>query len=151
MNLLIRNSLIPIDEKVAEELEQISKLQIKNGNGVVARLIGQQGEEITLHAPLIEVLKEVARLTQQQEIPQVGAFNGKLTVLQAANILYVAEKHILELLEANKIPYQESEHGQLIDYDDLINYQNNLVEDRKEGMRRLIELEQELGLYEQKV
>jgi hypothetical protein len=148
MNLLIRNSLIPIDEKVAEELEQISKLQIKSGNGAVARLIGNDGEEITLHAPLIEVLKEVARLTQQQDIAHIRAFNGKLTVLQAANILHMAEKHIGELLETNKIPYQDSEQGRLIDYDTLMNYKNNLVEDRDEGVKRLMELEQELGLYD---
>jgi hypothetical protein len=69
-------------------------------------------------------------------------------VLQAANILHVASSHIHELLEAKKIHYQNSEHGWLIDYDDLLKYQNNLVEDRKEGLRRLIELEQELGLYD---
>jgi hypothetical protein len=55
--LLIRNSLIPIDEQVIQELEQISKLQIKNGKVEVARLIGAEGEEITLYAPLIEILK----------------------------------------------------------------------------------------------
>ena len=71
-----------------------------------------------------------------------------MTTQQAANILGVSRPFLIKLLEQGEIPYSKVGTHRKIYLEDLINYKEKRDKQREEALDELINMTEELGLYE---
>jgi excisionase family DNA binding protein len=71
----------------------------------------------------------------------------ELTTQQAADILNVSHQYLVELLEAQVIPHTKVGTHRRIRFGDLINHKADRDTRRREGLSRMTQKSQKLGLY----
>jgi excisionase family DNA binding protein len=71
----------------------------------------------------------------------------ELTTQEAADILNVSRQYLVELLEAQVIPYTKVGTHRRIRFGDLMNYKADRDIKRREGLSRMTQKSQKLGLY----
>jgi excisionase family DNA binding protein len=72
--------------------------------------------------------------------------NSELTSSEAAEVLNVSHRYLLELLEEGEIPFQEGGTGRMIQRAKLLEYKRRQRAVAEEAMQKLADLSQELGL-----
>jgi excisionase family DNA binding protein len=71
----------------------------------------------------------------------------ELTTQEAADILNISRQYLVELLEAQAIPYSKVGTHRRIRFGDLMNYKNARDAKRREGLSQMTKKSQKLGLY----
>lgn len=74
-----------------------------------------------------------------------------LTVQQAADLLNVSHQHLERLLEEERLPITRTGDGPRILLADALAFQQKRVARRREGLRELTHLTEELGGYEREL
>ena len=72
--------------------------------------------------------------------------NSKLTPSEAAEVLNVSHRFLMELLEEGEIPFPEGDTGPVIQREKLLEYKRRQRAVAEEAMQKLADLSQELGL-----
>lgn len=73
----------------------------------------------------------------------------ELTTQQAADLLNVSRQYLIRLLEQGDLPFTRTGTHRRIRLDDLLRYKEERGARRREGLRRLTRLSEELGLYDE--
>jgi excisionase family DNA binding protein len=71
-----------------------------------------------------------------------------LTTLEAADVLNVSRPSVVKLLEHGESPFETVGSRRRVRRDDLMAYKRVRDEERRRGLQRLVEMSEELGLYD---
>lgn len=113
------------------------------------RLVGAGGEEITLPESACRVLKEVVHQLAQGHAVAIMPVHMELTTQEAADLLNVSRQYLVRLLEQGAIPFSKAGTHRRIRFGDLMAYKRERDVKRRQGLKRLTQLSEELGLYDE--
>jgi len=141
-------SLIVQPPKNKEELNEIIEL-VKNISNMEKFIMTKaDGESIELPQVVSQVLYEIITILSQGGSMTIIPMDKELTTQQAADILNVSRPYLVKLLENDIIPYHKTGTHRKILMKDLIEYKHQINQKRKIKLSEMVDLSQELGLYD---
>ena len=113
------------------------------------KLIAPDGEEVLLPESLSAALGQIVSQLMHGNAIRVASIHEELTTQEAADILNVSRPYLIKLLEEGTIPYVMTGTHRRIRFNDLMEYKRIREAERKRGLAELVQLSQELGLYDE--
>jgi excisionase family DNA binding protein len=133
-------SLIPEDE-----LAELAKVFAKPDH---VALIDAQGNRTHLPDALFAHFARIVRLMSERKaivlVPEDEAF----TTQAAANYLGVSRQHLVDLLEAKKIPHHKVGSHRRVTFKDLLTYERTRDATRREALDKLAAAAEAAGVYD---
>jgi excisionase family DNA binding protein len=117
-----------------------------------AKLIAPDGREIPVPTAIYKVLEQVIPLLITDHAVSIVPVGALLTTQEAADLLNVSRPHLVKLLDKGVIRFERSnEPGshRKIRFADLMEYKHKLDMERRQQLRKLTEMSQEAGLYDE--
>lgn len=142
---------MPLESVVAQkqEADSIRKLEhILSLQGSSAKLVGVNGEAITIPESVYQVLRQVVHAMALGQAISIAPQEHEMTTQQAADILNVSRPYLIKLLEQEAIPYIKVGSHRRIRYQDLITYKQQRDTKRSNCLDELIQESQDMGFYE---
>lgn len=127
-------------------LSRIEQIAVDK-SGCEVKLVVPGGEEIVLPASLLKVLQEAARAFSEGESVAIVPIQGELTTQEAADFLNVSRQYLVEILERGDIPFVKVGTHRRVKFRDLAAYKERRDAERRQKLRELTQLSQDLGLY----
>jgi excisionase family DNA binding protein len=137
------------DEHAAlQQLERLLAATPANG-AAGPKLVTAEGDEIELPASILRALDRlVLYLAHNQEV-EVVPVSKELTPQEAADILGVPTSYIHALVEEDYLPTHRTGTELYVALEDLLTFMRPGPATRRQALRELTELSQELGLYDE--
>lgn len=132
------------DRSVIGQIEQL----FERSSSRNPRLVGSNGEEIELPSSVMRVLRHVVHVMNEDRVVSVVPTEKDLTTQQAADLLNVSRPFLVKLLDGGKIPFSKVGTHRRVRFDDAMAYKQCRSTERRESLRRLSQMSQELGLYD---
>ncbi|MCW5313348.1 excisionase family DNA-binding protein [Nostoc sp. KVJ3] len=142
-SVLSESVISPQLEAQSIELERILSVQ-----GSQAKLVGANGEKITIPEPIYQVLLQVVHAMASGKAISIIPQQQELTTQQAAEFLNVSRPYLIKLLEQGEIPYIKVGSHRRVRFDDLMNYKQQRDVKRDQLLTELTQMSQEAGFYE---
>ena len=117
-----------------------------------AKLIAPDGREIPVPTAIYKVLEQVISLLVTDHAVSIVPVGALLTTQEAADLLNVSRPHLVKLLDKAAIRFERSKEPgshRKIRFADLMEYKHKLEIERRQQLRKLTEMSQEAGLYEE--
>jgi excisionase family DNA binding protein len=114
-----------------------------------AKLVGANGQEIILPEFMYELLRDLAHALATGHSVSIMQSDHLLTTQEAAEELNVSRGFISKLLKNNAIPHVLVGSHRRIRFEDLMQYKKVRDANRREGLKRLTQMSEELGLYKE--
>jgi excisionase family DNA binding protein len=114
---------------------------------ISSQLVSTSGEAIDLPQPVLNLLRQMVHELLQGNSVTIVPIHKELTTQEAADILNISRQYLVELLEAQAIPYSKVGTHRRIRFGDLMNYKNDRDAKRREGLSQMTKKSQKLGLY----
>ncbi|MEH1911489.1 helix-turn-helix domain-containing protein [Nostoc sp.] len=132
-----------LETESIKELERI--LSVKDFQ---AKLVGANGEKITIPEPIYQVLLQVVHAMASGKAISIIPQQQELTTQQAAEYLNVSRPYLIKLLEQGEIAYIKVGSHRRVRFDDLMKYKQQRDTERSKFLDQLIAESQEMGFYE---
>ena len=132
-----------LEAQSIKELERI--LSVKDFQ---AKLVGANGEKITIPEPIYQVLLQVVHAMASGKAISIIPQQQELTTQQAAEFLNVSRPYLIKLLEQGEIPHIKVGSHRRVRFDDLMNYKQQRDVKRDQLLTELTQMSQEAGFYE---
>lgn len=116
-----------------------------------AKLVGPDGKEIPIPDAIYKVLEQVVPLLASDHAVSIVPVGHLLTTQEAAEILNVSRPHLIKLLDQGIVPFERSEEPgshRRIRFEDLMEYKHKRAAERRKQLKKLTQLSQEAGLYD---
>jgi excisionase family DNA binding protein len=136
-------SAMESEQPVLRKIERILK-----HSECATKIVGPDGEEIPLPASLSTVLQQIVSQLTHGNAVRVASIHEELTTQEAADILNVSRPYLIKLLEEGTIPFVKTGTHRRIRFSDLMEYKRYRDVERKRALAELVQLSQELGLYD---
>ena len=130
-------------------IEQFGEAVARFGPDGAGLLIGPNHKLMPLPRPLYEALLRVAHVLAAGQGMTIVPADRLLTTQEAANILDMSRTYLVRLLDDGKIPFHRLGRHRRISMRDVTVYAESRRRERREHLRRLRELSEEYGLYDQ--
>lgn len=132
-----------------EEVQSIKQLErVLKTEGLQAKLVGGNGEQITIPNSVYQVLRDVVHAMALGHAISIVPQNHEMTTQQAADFLNVSRPYLIKLLEQGEIPYIKVGSHRRIRFEDLMEYKQQRNSKRREGLKELTEFLQDEGFYD---
>lgn len=141
----------PVESLMArsQEAPSIKKIQsILHLQGSQPKLVGANGEEITLPDSVYQVLRKVVGAMVSGKVISIAFQDQQMTTQQAADFLNVSRPHLIKLLEQGEIPFIKVGTHRRVCFEDLVNYKQQRDIKRREGLKQLTQFLQDEGFYD---
>ena len=135
------------DQQDIETIKQLKNL-IANTENNQLQFTTSQGDSITIPQTVTEVFRTVIDLMAQGKGISLIPVADEVTTTQAAEILNISRPYLMKLINNAQIPYHQVGTHKRILLKDLLEYKKLRNAKRQEGLQKLTELSQELGLYD---
>lgn len=142
---------MPLESVMAQKQEADSIRQLEHIlslQGSQAKLVGANGEAITIPESVYQVLRQVVHAMALGQAISIAPQEQEMTTQQAANILNVSRPYLIKLLEQEEIPYIKVGSHRRVRYQDLITYKQQRDTKRSNLLDELIQESQDMGFYE---
>jgi len=116
-----------------------------------AKLIGPDGKEIPIPEAIYRVLEQVIPLLAGDNAVSIVPVGHLLTTQQASDLLNVSRPHLVKLLDQGTIPFERGDEPgshRRIRFADLMEYKHKIDLDRRQQLRKLTQMSQDAGFYE---
>jgi excisionase family DNA binding protein len=114
-----------------------------------ARLVGPEGQEILLPYTIYRVLEQVVPLLAADMAVSIVPVGHLLTTQEAADLLNVSRPFLIKLLEGGSIRFERVGTHRRIRFEDLMKYKHMRDKDRRKSLKKLTQMAQEAGLYDE--
>lgn len=128
-----------------EEIKQIKSFIVENKD---FQLITSQGNSISIPEKITEILINIINIMAQGKSLSLIPLSDEINIEEAAQIINVSQSYLIKMIKNKDIPYHLVENRKKILLKDLLEYKIQRDQKRKEGLKKLTELTQELGLYD---
>ena len=112
------------------------------------KLVGPDGEEHVLPAEVFEVLREVVSAMVEGQAVTIAPIHQQLTTQEVADFLRIRRPALIELLDADKIPYEHVGRHRRVRLIDALEYRDARSERRREALDELVSVSESAGMYE---
>ena len=112
------------------------------------RLVGPQGESITLPGSVFHVLERVVEVMARGDSITVVPVGREMTTQQAADLLNVSRQYLVRLLDEGRIPFRMTGKHRRVRIEDVLAFKDTRDRDRRAGLRQLSRMTEEFGGYE---
>lgn len=112
------------------------------------KLVTSAGEESIIPEDVKQLWLSCLYSMQEGKAIEIVEFTQHMTTQQAANILGVSRPFLIKLLEQGEFSYTKVGTHRRIKLEDLMNYKEKRDKKREEALDELINMTEELGLYE---
>lgn len=141
--------IITLSTDELPQLRTIDSRLEKNQQGLFeAKLVGPDGEELTLPPSAYLAIKRAIHFMAQGCPISIVPYDHELTTQEAAELLNVSRPFLIKLLEEKELPFHKTGTHRRILFRDLMTYKRKRDATRREALRRLTTLSEEMGLYE---
>lgn len=107
-----------------------------------------QQEPISLPASIFRmIVKMLVEMGNGHAVAMVP-FNAELTTQQAADLLNVSRPHLIKLLDEGALSYRMVGTHRKLKGKDVLIYRERTAYARAEGLKKMVALDEELGLYD---
>jgi excisionase family DNA binding protein len=137
----------PITAREEDRPNLIKLEDLLEPSTINSQIISISGEAIDLPQPVLNLLRQMVHELLQGNSVTIVPIHKELTTQEAADILNVSRQYLVELLEAQTIPYSKVGTHRRIRFGDLMNYKNDRDAKRREGLSQMTKKSQKLGLY----
>jgi excisionase family DNA binding protein len=110
--------------------------------------ISETGEPIKIPLQALKMLAEILKNYKDGNAVSILPVGTSFTTQKAAEFLNCSRPHVVKLIDQGKLKAEMVGRHRRIQFDDLIEYKNNLVSERKEALIELMKNSEDLGLYE---
>ena len=139
----------PQDQKVASEsLYSFTTAIALKGNdrhGVKIR-IQESGADIVIPRKALEFLHFILSSMAEGKAVSLIPSESELSTQQAADMLNVSRPHLVKLLEQGDLPFRKVGSHRRVQLEDLLRYEAQQTEQRKQQLQFLAEQAQELDM-----
>jgi hypothetical protein len=115
--------------------------------GISPTVVAPTGESVPLPENVTEFLTRVVHALAKGQAIQLVVFPRELAIFEVAALLGESEDTVEQLLAEGQLPLIGDEAHRRVRLDDAMIYMERRDAERWEALRRLTELNQELGLY----
>lgn len=128
-----------------EALRRVARLLAENDDQP-ATIRAASGIEIALPLALHSVLRQIAQLLADDNGLVLQSLPAELTLRQAADVLSIPVPALVRLLDGGTLPTVGDGDFHLVPRGDVLAYRMHIKTRRREALRELSRLSQELGL-----
>lgn len=147
------NSMEPVTAP-SEQLAKVSALDralrqilLQAPQQATCKLIGANGEQVEMPEAVFHFVVRVAEVLAKGDAVTVVPVGKLLTTQQAADILNISRQHLVTLLEKGEIHHHKVGRHRRIKIEDLLGYKALRDARRRVGLRKLVEITEEVGGY----
>ena len=105
-----------------------------------------RGTVLELTRDSLEALQRILELTEQGNEVEIIARDEELTTTEAADLLNVSRPHVVELMEAGKLPFHKVGSHRRISAGDVLDYKRAQKAESRDKMNALAEEDEKLNL-----
>ncbi len=121
---------------------------ILENNDIETFIVTIDGKEIEVPAIAIDLLLQVLKNTSEGKAVSIAPIAQEITTQRAADILGISRLTLNKLLKEKKIPYtQPSRHRRLL-LRDVLQYREEVRQERRQALIELMRESEESGLYD---
>jgi excisionase family DNA binding protein len=110
--------------------------------------IEETEEKIRIPLSALKLLADILKEISQGNPISIVPIATEVTTQAAAEMIGCSRPHIVKLLEEEEIPYTKVGKHRRIKYEDIIKYKKAMKMRQKKNIQRLMELDEESGLYD---
>ena len=103
-------------------------------------------ETVDLPAPALRLLREILDRMAHGEGVALTPLHAELTTRQAAELLQVSRTHLVQLLDAGRIPFRKVGSHRRVRAEDILAWRRETELRHREALDRLTSRDQKLGL-----
>ncbi|HEX8395555.1 MAG TPA: helix-turn-helix domain-containing protein [Longimicrobium sp.] len=124
--------------------------RITRPDGAVTLILSrdQGSEQVTIPEIAFQMLEQILGEFAQGHAVALAPVDRQVTTQEGADILNVSRPHLVKLLEAGEIRFTRVGTHRRIRLADLLEYKARMDADADRAARELVELSQEMGLYD---
>jgi excisionase family DNA binding protein len=94
------------------------------------------------------VLRDVVDALARGQAITVAPRDLTLTTQEAADLLGISRPTLVKLLERGEIPFDQPGRHRRVKLTDVLDYQQRARRQRREALRRIVEISEDMGLYD---
>lgn len=103
-------------------------------------------ETVALPTPAVRLLRDILDRMAHGKGVAITALDAELTTRQAAELLQVSRTHLVQLLDAGRIPCRKVGSHRRVRAEDILAWRRETESRRREALDELTARDQELGL-----
>jgi excisionase family DNA binding protein len=111
-------------------------------------LADEHGKRIELPETAVRLVQQVVRALAKGNPVEVHALPKEFSIQRAADLLDVPVTEVVRLLDSGEIPVTPAGEFRRIRFEDLLVYKARRDAERREGLRELTRLAEEMGGYD---
>lgn len=127
---------------------ELSALREQCGEKVALSVAGEDSEGTTVEVPLTAfrfLVEILARMAEGQPL-RLMPMHAELTTQEAADLLCLSRPYLIKILDEGKITYRRVGTHRRLYAADVLRYKEEEQTKRRNALRELSELQQEIGL-----
>jgi excisionase family DNA binding protein len=133
----------------AQESSEILKQYLKNHGSASLRLGGEGDKEIVLPDSILQLVYESLSSAAAGKKVRLVEEDEEVSPEKAAEFLQVSRPYLIRLLDGGEIPFHYVGTHRRITMSDLIEYKGKRKIRSKEALRKMVEVSEEMGLYDE--
>lgn len=122
--------------------------QIKSDQAEVEIEIEESKDKIVVPFRALILLSDILKAMSQGKIISIVPIATEVTTQKAAEILGCSRPHLIKLLDEGKINFTKVGKHRRIKFEDIMNYKLQLKKDQKKNLIDIMNMDEELGLYD---
>lgn len=144
----MNNLYTSFNNSETQELEKIKQIKSFIVENKEFQLITAQGNSIPIPEKITEILINVINIMAQGKSLSLIPLSDEISITEGAKILNISRSYLIKLMNNKELPYYVVENRKKFLLKDLLEYKILRDQKRKEGLKKLTELTQNLGLYD---
>lgn len=146
MEAVLEKPTLHEQQVASESLVSFTAAIAKRSADNVKIKIQESGEFITVPKKALQLLAHILSNMAEGKAISLIPSDSEVTTQQAADMLHVSRPHVVKLLEQGVIPFKKVGSHRRILLEDLLKYEAEQKERRKENLQFLAEQAQDLNL-----
>jgi len=142
-----RESPIVAPENERDRLSELDARLMQGGSGTWF-LADRSGEQLELPASAWLFLRQAVHALASGQRVVLAPAERLLSTQQAADVLNISRQHMVRLLERGDLPFSKTGSHRRVKWEDLVEYQREREDRRRQARDRMVALTEELDLYE---
>ncbi len=129
---------------------EVSRALEGAGDTALRLQVAEAGRELTtfdLPPSVVRLLVDILRETAAGHAVSVVPLEAEITTQQAADLLNVSRPYLVSMIEKGTLPARMVGNQRRLPLKDVLTYKADNRAKRREALRELVALDQELGLY----
>jgi excisionase family DNA binding protein len=129
---------------------EVSRALEGAGDTALRLQVAEAGRELTtfdLPPSVVRLLVDILKETAAGHAVSVVPLEAEITTQQAADLLNVSRPYLVSMIEKGTLPARMVGNQRRLPLKDVLTYKADNRAKRREALRELVALDQELGLY----